>query len=441
MELSIETVNVAALLEDVVSTTQSLAEANGNELVVEVAPGTEAVRADATRLRQILLNLLSNACKFTKDGRVVVAVTARDSNEGPFVSFAVSDTGIGMTPDQLNKLFEEFVQADASTTREFGGTGLGLAISRRLCRLMGGDITVASETDKGSTFTATVPLAEPAERRAAGRSGVVEPAGDPAEAAVRPNTVLVIDDDATARELLSRHLRALGFRVETAAGGRQGLARARALRPGAIILDVLMPDVDGWDVLATLKNDPDLAGIPVVMATIVDEPKRGLAMGAAGYLTKPIDRDRLGRMLEPYRTEDRRPAILVVEDDPDQRQSMEAALAAMDYDVDTAEHGREGLERLALRRPDVIVLDLMMPEMDGFAFVSAMQDDPAARDVPLLIVTAKDLGPDDRRRLDVGVKDIIQKQGGDMTEMVERVHKLLVAAIGDPPSAPEEAAQ
>ena len=441
MELSIETVNVAPLLEDVVSTTQSLAEANGNELVVDAPPGAESVHADATRLRQILLNLLSNASKFTKDGRVVLGVTAQDSNEGPFVSFTVSDNGIGMTPDQLDKLFEEFVQADASTTREFGGTGLGLAISRRLCRLMGGDITVVSEPGEGSTFTATVPLAETAERRAAGTSDVVEPAGDEAAAAVWPNTVLVIDDDATARELLSRHLRALGFRVETAGGGREGLASARALRPNAIILDVLMPDVDGWAVLAALKEEPDLAGIPVVMATIVDEPRRGLAMGAAGYLTKPIDRDRLGRILAPYCSEGRRPLVLVVEDDPDQRRSMEAALVAMDYDADTAEHGREGLERLALRRPDVIVLDLMMPEMDGFAFVSALQDNPAARDVPILIVTVKDLGPDDRQRLDVGVKDIIQKQGGDMTEMVDRVYKLLVAAIGAAPSAPEEAAQ
>jgi adenylate cyclase len=177
------------------------------------------------------------------------------------------------------------------------------------------------------------------------------------------------------------------------------------------------------------------------MATIVDEPQRGLAMGAAGYLTKPIDRDRLGRILEPFRGDGRRPVVLVVEDDPDQRQSVEAALAAMDYDVDTAEHGRHGLERLAERRPDVIVLDLMMPEMDGFEFVAALQADDIARDVPLLIVTAKDLGPAERERLDVGVKDIIQKQGRDVSEVAERVRELLAASAGGAPSAPEEAAQ
>jgi signal transduction histidine kinase/CheY-like chemotaxis protein len=431
MELSVETVNIRGLLDDVVNTTQPLAKSNNNELTVDAPPDINAVRADPLRLRQILLNLVSNACKFTRNGRVSIRVTGRRTSEGSFVDFAVTDTGIGMSPEQTAKLFQEFVQADTSTTREFGGTGLGLAISRKLCRLMGGDIAVQSEPGKGSTFTASIPTSATEAQslaEAPNKDGeVVRPQISQAPAG---NSVLVIDDDPTAVELLSRHLRALGFRVESAATGRAGIDRARTLRPNAIILDVLMPGVDGWAVLAELKDDPALAGIPVVMVTIVDEPKRGIAMGAVGYLTKPVDRERLGKVLKPYRRANRQPVVLVVEDDVEQCQSMKAALTALDYVVETAENGRMGLQQIESKTPDVIVLDLMMPEMDGFEFIAALQADSARRDIPVLIVTAKDLGPDDRRRLNVGVSDVIEKNGQHRDKLVDQVHRLLVTALG-----------
>lgn len=424
MELSIETVGVATLIEDVASTAQPLAAANRNDLVIEAPSEIGAVRADPTRLRQILLNLLSNACKFTKNGQVALRVMTQGSGADTMVAFAVSDTGIGMTPQQLEKLFEEFVQAGASIGRQFGGTGLGLAISRRLCRLMGGDVTVVSEAGKGSTFTATVPLAAaPAPTSAIAAAGAGSAAGT-----ATSGSVLVIDDDATARELMTRQLRALGFQVTAAADGREGLARTRELRPKAIILDVLMPDVLGWDVLTALKNDPDLAGIPVIMATIIDEPRRGLAMGAAGYLTKPIDREQLARILLPYREDRKRFSVLVVDDNADDCEAIADALADIGCEIETAEDGRRALDRMMWRHPDVIILDLMMPNMDGFQVIAAMQAAPELRAIPVIVATAKDLGAEERRRLRVGVVDIIQKQGYSVEEIAERVRTLLTTA-------------
>jgi CheY-like chemotaxis protein len=250
------------------------------------------------RLRQILLNLLSNACKFTKGGAVRLRITRAEEVGQHWVDFAVADTGIGMTEEQLGRLFQEFSQADASTARQFGGSGLGLVISRRLCRLMGGDITATSAPGKGSTFTVRLP-AEAVPPLPVAESAPA--ATSPAASQSGRGTVLLIDDDPTARDLIATYLTDEGFAVETAGSGVDGLRRARELRPAAIILDIVMPDIDGWTVLAALKGEPRLADIPVVIVTIVDEQRRGIAMGATGYLTKPIDRERLIAILSRLR--------------------------------------------------------------------------------------------------------------------------------------------
>ena len=285
--------------------------------------------------------------------------------------FGVSDTGIGMTPEQLARLFEAFTQADAATTRRFGGTGLGLALSRRLCRMMGGDITVESEPGRGSTFTIRLParVAEAVEEPAA-------PA-EPAESAPPGvGTVLVIDDEPAVRDLMQRFLAEEGFRVVTAAGGEEGLRRARELRPDAITLDVMMPGMDGWAVLSALKADPDLADIPVVMLTIVDDKNLGYALGAADYLTKPIDRERLVTVLRQHRRD--RP-VLVVDDDAEVRRLLRRMLEPEGYTVVEAENGRAALGHLRDVSPSVILLDLMMPEMDGFEFVAEFRRHEAWR--------------------------------------------------------------
>jgi PAS domain S-box-containing protein len=284
MELYLETVDVKTVVNEVATTVRPLVEKNGNRLALEIAGEPGAMRADATRLRQVLLNLLSNAAKFTERG----VIGLRVEREPDAMVFRVSDTGIGMTPEQLGRLFEAFHQAEVSTTSKYGGTGLGLALSRKFCQLMGGDVTVTSELGKGSAFTARIPLAEAAEESA------IESGSGAA------GTVLVIDDDAAARNLLARSLGKEGFRVVEAASGEAGLRLAVESKPDVITLDVVMPGMDGWAVLTRLKADPALAEVPVIMLTIVDEKHLGFTLGASEYLTKPIDRQRLTEVVKKY---------------------------------------------------------------------------------------------------------------------------------------------
>jgi GAF domain-containing protein/CheY-like chemotaxis protein len=422
MDLTLETVAIQPVVEEVLGTARPLAEQNNNALELDCPDGIGSVHADIMRLRQILLNLLSNACKFTKGGTVWLRIARSEEAGQHWVDFAVSDTGIGMNEEQLGRLFQEFTQADASTTRQFGGTGLGLAISRRLCRLMGGDITVTSAVGEGSTFTVRLPT-EAAAPLPVAEAGLTE-TGLEASRGSR-GTVLVIDDDATARELIATHLAGEGFAVETAANGVDGLKKARALRPAAITLDVLLPDVDGWTVLAALKGEPRLAEIPVVIVTIVDEQRRGIALGAAGYLTKPIDRERLIEIVSRFRVVDAPGNVLVVEDDEDQRQLMRAILGARGWSVREAANGRLALDAIRAELPDVILLDLMMPEMDGFELVAALQANAAWRAIPVVVVTALDLTAEDRQRLNGGVEQILSKHAFPPAELMARVGALL----------------
>jgi len=414
LELNPESVSLAPLIDEVVGTARQLAQQNKNNLVVEAQEKLGVLTVDPMRLRQILLNLLSNACKFTSQGEV--KLRARKVTDGRnWVEFAVADTGIGMTPEQQAKLFEEFTQADSSTARRYGGTGLGLAITRKLARMMGGDVTVTSEPGKGSVFTARLPAGPDPVAKAA-TNGSRPPGND---------CVLVVDDDATARELIAEQLKAEGFSVVTAAGGLEGLKLAKDLRPMVITLDVMMPDLDGWSVLAALRQDPDLAEIPVIMITILDEHRRGVALGAAGYLTKPIDRERLHRMVSRFRVSARPTRVLLVDDDKDQRDRLRGWLDGEQWVVQETADGREALKRLQADKPDVILLDLMMPEMDGFAVVAALQKEPRWRDIPVIVITARDLDAKDRERLNSGVQSVLVKETFRPADLVERIRRLV----------------
>ncbi|HZH99260.1 MAG TPA: ATP-binding protein, partial [Fimbriimonadaceae bacterium] len=286
MDLYLETFDMASMIKDTAAVVQPLVLANGNELRVHCPEDIGPMRADLTKVRQALFNLLSNASKFTKEGIIELNVAREEATGGKDqVTFAVSDTGIGMTSEQMGKLFQEFSQVDASTTRNYGGTGLGLTLSRRLCRMMGGDITVESEAGEGSTFRIRLPAEVPEPTAEPIGTSVPEPGVFHEE--VGANTVLVIDDDAAARDLLERFLASEGFRVVSAGGGEEGLRLARELHPDVITLDAIMPGMDGWTVLGNLKADPDVSHIPVVMLTMVHEKSLGYALGAAEYLTKP----------------------------------------------------------------------------------------------------------------------------------------------------------
>ncbi len=296
---SAETFAVAELLRDVSDATGSLVEKKANRFVLEAGDDLGEMHQDQTKIRQCLLNLVGNAAKFTENGTITLTVRRHREDNADWLSFAVADTGIGLTREQMGRLFERFVQADDSTTRQFGGTGLGLAITRAFCRTMGGDIGVESEPGQGATFTMRIP-------------SVLIPEDDAADAlaaavaqehhdAHQHDAVLLVDDDPAARELLQRFLEREGFHVRTAADGRAGLTLARALKPRAILLDVEMPRMDGWAVLHAVRNDPDLAGTPVIMTSVVAEQGLGQALGATDYFVKPIDWERLKDLMERYR--------------------------------------------------------------------------------------------------------------------------------------------
>jgi signal transduction histidine kinase/CheY-like chemotaxis protein len=420
LDLNLEKVSIPPLIDEVVGTTRPLVEQNKNRLSVECPRDLGPIEADAMRLRQILLNLLSNACKFTKEGDVGLRVAAIEHDGRRLVEFSVTDTGVGMTPEQMSRLFEEFSQADASTARQFGGTGLGLAITRRLCQMMGGNVTVTSEPGKGSNFVVRLPLAASpaadAPTNQLGEASSIEPGRD---------CVLVIDDDPTARDLITDYLRQAGFAVITAAGGLEGLKRAKEYHPIAITLDVMMPDLDGWTVLAALRGDPELADIPVVMATIVDEQRHGMTLGAVGYLTKPIERDRLVHLMRRFRAPAGPTRVLVVEDDALQRERICSWLEPPQWLPVEAENGRLALDRLKESQPDVILLDLMMPEMDGFQLVAELQKHPTWRRIPVIVVTARDLTVEERAQLNSGIETVLTKESFSPAQLIERVRQVV----------------
>jgi CheY-like chemotaxis protein len=433
MDLYLETFPLAPLVQEVASTVQPLLDKNGNRLEIRCPADAGAMRADQTKVRQSLLNLLSNASKFTERGTVGLTVSRGPGSGGDWITFEVSDTGIGMAPEQIAKLFQSFAQADASTTRKYGGTGLGLAITRRFCQMMGGDVTVESEPGRGSRFRIRLPaaVADPRMPKPAPAAGGVADDVASGEAAVDPGapTILVIDDDPTARDLMATFLRKEGYRMVAAASGDEGVRLARTLRPDAITLDVIMPGMDGWGVLAALKADPDLADIPVAMVTIVDDRKTGYSLGATDYLTKPVDWARLSALLRRHERETAPDRVLLVEDDAPTREVMRRMLERAGWTVDEAENGRVALERLAAATPGLILLDLMMPEMDGFEFLEALRRRGEWRAIPVVVLTAKDLSAEDRRRLNGSVARIVQKGASTRDDLLREVCDLVAARV------------
>jgi len=424
MELLLERFSIATLINDVSQTVESIASTNGNQILVHCPEAVGSMYADQIRVRQALMNLVSNASKFTSNGTVTISASRVRLPIGEGVEIVVTDTGIGMTPEQLGKLFQEFSQADSSTTRKYGGTGLGLAISRRFCQMMGGDILVESAIGRGSKFTITLPahVGEAAEQTRAPEPMRPRVPGS----SQRAPLILIVDDDATVREVVRRYLEREGFTVAEADGGREGLRLARELNPAAITLDITMPDLDGWTVLAAIKGDPALAAIPVVLLTILDEKNRGFALGANEYLVKPVDRDQLIRVLRQLSTP-KDSNILVVDDDELSRHGLRTALEQAGWQVAEAGNGQVALARLKEARPNAILLDLMMPEMNGFEFLDEVRQRDDWQDIPVIVITARDVSAEDRARLNGRVESIIQKGGRD--DMLRQVCAVLEKCI------------
>ena len=425
MDVHFDSFDLPGLIDLCVVTSQPLLQPNV-ALERDIAPELPLLHSDQEKVKQIVLNLLSNAAKFTASGRI----TVRARQAGADCIVDIEDTGIGMTPDAMARIFEEFQQADTSTTRQYGGTGLGLSISRHLARLLGGDITATSSPGTGSTFTLILPL----------RYGqaLPEPLAAPPDAAHMIDApslpdqpvVLAIDDDPDAIYLIEDNLAEAGYQVVSLSDPRESLTKARQIHPIAICLDVVMPGRDGWQVLHDLKQDPATRDIPVILVTIVDRRALGFTLGADDYLVKPFDREALLAALDratgPHPGgPPKRGQLLVVDDDPDVVEMVRQLLATTEFEIFAAADGVSALEAVARHWPDAMLLDLMLPGLDGFAVIDEVRRRPGGRDIPIVVLTAKDLSRDEMALLRDNLVQVIRKQGLEAQILLQMLHQVM----------------
>ena len=429
IELFNETFELRLVIEEIVKTSQPLADKNNNKLNINFQKELDMVTADQTRLKQVILNLISNACKFTEKGEITLKVEKKKNKSGDLISISVSDTGIGMTKEQMNRLFNSFVQADSSTTRKYGGTGLGLTISKQLAIMMGGDVTVKSEMNKGTTFTATflanyLGASEDIKNKKLTQSSLIENVVSIENQNAK--TILIIDDDPTVSELIKRQLTKDAYNVVIANNGKEGIELARKIKPNLITLDILMPEMDGWSVLRTLKADPEVSKIPVVMASILDEKNKGFSLGAADFVSKPIEKDRLINSIQTLIGKSENLKICIIEDDENLRFTVKEILEKQGNIITEASNGKEALMKLNKEKnlPDIILLDLMMPVMNGFEFLSKIKN-TKIKSVPILVLTGADLDDNDKSFLKNETEKVIHKTDDTVLSIAEEINKVI----------------
>ena len=426
MELDLSTFALPPVLESGLTMIRERATNHGISLGLDVATDVGEITADERKVKQVVFNLLSNAVKFTPDGGRI-DLTARCSNGD--VEVTVSDNGIGIAPEDQERVFEEFQQ---SGQRE--GSGLGLALCRSFVELHGGQLRLISALGAGSTFTFTIPLQE---NPWAVPDVVTEhqPAASSVDPAIAPAgpTMLVIEDDERSAELLRIFLEGGGFTVTVATDGDEGIDAARRFRPAAVVLDLLLPDVSGWDVLTELKGDPALADIPVVIVSMVDERGKGFALGAADYLVKPVDRDELLSALRPLAGAGANGGesvkVLAIDDDPVALELVAAVLDPEGYTVLRAQDGEEGVSIALGEHPALIILDLLMPGTDGFEVVDRLRADARTADIPIVVLTSKTIGEADRQRLNSRIAHLAEKGRFSRAEFVELVRRCCRAPV------------
>jgi signal transduction histidine kinase/CheY-like chemotaxis protein len=431
MEVYLETFDVRACIEDVINIVKPLAQQNQNELGSSAAQAPGLIRSDRTKFRQMLFNLLSNACKFTKRGRIDLSAWKESDLDGGrnWLVCSVIDTGIGMTEEQIGKVFRPFEQAESSIASKYGGTGLGLSLSRQFAQMLGGTITVSSKLGEGTIFMVRIP------------EDSVPPSDIPPEtpsASAEAPVVLVIDDDAAIHDIFKRSSALRGFHLTFASSGKEGLTRAKQLKPHAIVLDVMMVGLDGLQVLASIKSDPDLSSVPVIMLTVADGRKAGLSLGASEYLVKPVGTEQLVGALARYCpgrvAESSVPLALVVDDDPAGRLLMRRSVENQGWAVTEAANGQEALNILAARLPDLVLLDLLMPVMDGFTFLDEFRTRPDCGSIPVVILTAKEVTPEERIRLSGIATQVVERHSLPTEDVLQQLNQQLqtVTKIGSP---------
>lgn len=413
MELFIEEFDLKGAINEIKVISEPLSVKNNNKINFECPENIGKIKNDTTKLKQVLINLISNACKFTKDGQITLKVSEKIIKDSePLIEFSVTDTGIGITEEQIGKLFGNFIQADSSTTKKFGGTGLGLAITKKMSELMGGNIFVTSQLGKGTTMTITLP------KIVSGKSTDIE------KAVVNHNVtkvnstkdlkILVIEDNEVERELLGKYLKNSGYTASFAVNGEDGLKAAIAEIPDVIMLDIFLPGINGWDVLHSLKKNPKTWGINVIMISMIEEKNKGYLMGAADYLVKPFSQPQLSDALSRYIINNNLSnqdlgRVLIVDDDDNARLILKTALEKFKTEIDEASNGLEALNSIAKQKPNLIILDLMMPIMDGFEVIDNLKKSSDWADIPVIINTAKELTDNDQIKLTGSVTKILHK--------------------------------
>jgi signal transduction histidine kinase/CheY-like chemotaxis protein len=435
MDVDIHAFDVNKLLQEVSAMLEPLAGQKGNRLHLQIDPTIGVAHTDSTKLRQCLLNLGSNACKFTDNGHVVIVART----EGQMLVFEVSDTGIGMSPDELDRLFQPFVQADASTTRRYGGTGLGLAITWRFAEMLGGGVDVMSAPCEGATFTLRI--------RADGRPDHVVPDDAPADEEDEPVAMrdratgrplaLIVEDEPSSVQLLMRLVEQAGYDAVVAGDGEKGLDRARLHRPDLILLDIGLPGMNGWQVLDVLEGDDRLQSIPTVVVSVDDDRRRSLGSGACDHLVKPINRRELVDILGLYAGR-QDGLVLIVEDDEAMARLLERGVSQLGFATRVVGDGRAALEVLGKENVNLLLTDLRLPHLDGFALVDAVAAMPADRRPPVMVVTAKILNADEQGQLDGKVAQLLPKSGlsprklaSNIIDLVPRCQPLATAITGD----------
>jgi CheY-like chemotaxis protein/anti-sigma regulatory factor (Ser/Thr protein kinase) len=419
MELAFDDqVNVGDLVTSAMSTAVGLTKDKPIKLERQIQPDLPLVRADTTRIRQVMINFLSNAAKFTDQGTITVKAVIETNLLGlQEIVVSVTDTGPGIALLDQQKLFQPFSQVDASPTRKIGGSGLGLSISRLLVELHGGRIGVISDVGKGSTFYFTLPLQKPEEAK---------PEGSESPEDLSTRVVLAIDDDKQVISLYERYLDEYGYKVIALTDPSQAVSVARAYKPFAITLDIMMPRIDGWTVLEALKHDPETRSIPVVICSILENQEKGLNLGAVGYLTKPILEEDLVKALGRLNGDGSIQEVLVVDDDVNDLRLVEKILKeGSNYRVRLAHGGPEGLVAIQTKPPQAIIMDLFMPDLDGFGLLENVRSDPRLREIPVIIFTAGDLNEAQRERLSEFSQMMLYKSTFKEEELLNSIKQVL----------------
>jgi signal transduction histidine kinase/DNA-binding response OmpR family regulator len=435
VDLYLESFDVNKMVKDVIDTLQPTCEKNNNKMVVNCPEHIGLMRSDFTKVRQSLFNLLSNASKFTHNGEVKLTikqevVKAKTGETQKFLHFTVQDTGIGMKPEHCKKLFQAFSQADSSTTRKYGGTGLGLAITQNFINMMGGEVAVESEYGVGSTFTLKLP--QIARQVMSKEEEFDESTATVSSILINPlhtKTVLVIDDNHHDRKFLHRYLSNEGYNVVMAVNGKQGLQMAKEIVPDMITLDVMMPEMDGWETLVALKNDPFLVNIPVVMSSIIEDRHLAQTLGAVDYLSKPVDKERLIKVVDKHIARSARGPILVIEDDPDALEITCDLLVQAGWSVQAAENSTEAIEVIEKNPPMLILLDLMMPEMDGFEVIKKLRYHPQWQLIPIIVITSVELSTSEYAQLSKQVQNIFQKGKYELQDLLNEVNEVVSSSL------------